>query len=141
MNWGKGIALFYGLFVTAMIVAVLMSTRQDNSLVSDQYYQDDIRYQQHYDRVKNSRNLQNPLEIIFQKESQKLVLEFPGDLNQIQGNIHFFCPSNPSLDRKINFKGRYLEIPTGEFKQTLYKVKVNWESEDIEYYDEKTIVF
>jgi hypothetical protein len=141
MNWGKGIALFYGLFVIAMIVAVFMSTRQDNSLVSDHYYQDDIRYQQHYNRVQNSRNLENPLEIIFQKENQKLVLEFPDHLNQIQGNIHFFCPSDPSLDRKIDFKGRYLEIPTNELKPTLYKVKVNWESEANSYYDEKTILF
>jgi len=141
MNWGKGIALFYGLFVTTMLVAVFMSTRQDNSLVSDQYYQDDIRYQQHFDRVQNSLNLEKPLKIIFQRENQKVVLEFPDNLNQIKGNVHFFCPSDPSLDRKINFKGRYLEISTYEFKPTLYKVKINWESGANSYYDEKTIVF
>lgn len=141
MHWGKGIALFYGVFVTAMIFAVIMSTQQDNSLVSEQYYLEDIKYQEQFNKVKNSQELKNPLQINYLSEEEILSLNFPENFNNIKGVVFLFCPSDPYADERIEFSGKDIIIPTHNFKRALYKVKVSWENDEKSYFDEKTIVF
>jgi hypothetical protein len=49
LNWGTGIAIFYGLFMVIMITFVVMSRNVDHSLVMEDYYEADINYQEHKD--------------------------------------------------------------------------------------------
>jgi hypothetical protein len=145
MNWGKAIALFYSIFALSMVTMVFLSTKEDNSLVSDQYYLDDIQYQQQYNKIANSRQLNQPLNIHFDKSSQSLELSFPTELGSITGKLHLFCPSDRSQDQKINLitsqPGELITIPLELIKKGLWKIKIDWESNQVHYYDEKTIVF
>lgn len=144
MNWGKGIAIFYSLFAATMIFAVIRSTQYDNSLVSEKYYQDDIAYQQQYNRIKNSQELEVPLEVQYDKEKERLTLAFPPNIQTVKGIIHLFCPSSSEEDVKIP-----IELETGWNRQTLilsglknglWKVKIHWEDGNREFYDEKIII-
>ena len=63
INWGSGIAIFYSLFVITMVYAVVRSTQFDNSLVSDHYYADDLKYQERFDKLSNAQNLKEDLKI------------------------------------------------------------------------------
>ena len=51
MNWGTGIAIFYGTFMVIMITFVIKSRSVDHSLVMDNYYEEDINYQSHMDKL------------------------------------------------------------------------------------------
>lgn len=144
MNWGKGIAIFYSLFAATMIFAVIRSTQYDNSLVSDKYYQDDIAYQQQYNRIKNSQELEIPLAVQYDKESEKLTLAFPPNMPAIKGTIHLFCPSSSEEDVKVPIEleeGSHLQVlALNGLKKGLWKVKIQWNGAGQEFYDEKTIV-
>ncbi|MBK6949673.1 MAG: FixH family protein [Haliscomenobacter sp.] len=91
-NWGTGIALFYGTFVLIMVFAVIRSTKQDNSLVSDQYYADDLKYQEHYDKLVNAQSLERDLAVKNNPSLGQVELRFPSALGQVSGEVHFFCP-------------------------------------------------
>lgn len=144
MNWGKSIALFYTLFAATMVIVVIRSTQYDNSLVSEKYYQDDIAYQQQYNRIKNSQELKVPLNIHYEKGDEKLIIDFPPSIQFIKGTIHLFCPSDSEADLKLPIELETVlnrqTISVRNLKKGLWKVKVQWESPEMAYYDEKTLI-
>jgi len=142
-NWGTGIAIFYVVFMLVMISAVVRSTYFNNSLVSEHYYADDLSYQQHYDKLTNSQALEKDLEIAQNKTQGQVELNFPGNLGNISGEIHFFCPSKSSLDFRIPVeinKENQQVVPIEKLKKEgLWRVKVDWEAGSKAYYKEVII--
>ena len=59
ISWGTGIAIFYSFFVIAMLVFVYAATKQDNSLVSDTYYEEDLSYQKKLDKMQRTNQLKH----------------------------------------------------------------------------------
>ena len=100
-NWGTGIAMFYSFFVIALVATVIRSTQYDNSLVSDHYYADDLAYQKHYDKLVNSQKLAKDLSIAQNNSKTAVELEFPAEIGQVSGQIHFFCPSDSKQDFRL----------------------------------------
>ena len=56
LNWGWGIALAYSIFALSLLGFLVFALRQDNSLVVEDYYQQDLDYQQRKDKVRNYRD-------------------------------------------------------------------------------------
>ena len=92
INWGTGIALFYSVFMLVMISAVLKTKTYDHSLVSDHYYEDDLNYQKHYDKLVNAQNLNDDLAIVLDRVKMMMKFEFPEEMDKVNGEIQFFLP-------------------------------------------------
>lgn len=142
LNWGSGIAIFYGIFMIVLVTAVIKSTTYDNSLVSDQYYADDLKYQEHYDKLQHSQDLKKDLDISL--DANFLTLQFPAEVGKINGKITFFCPSASKQDFSMKIqvdaeKTQIIELKEG-LKPGLWRVKVDWQSEGKTYYKEESIV-
>jgi nitrogen fixation protein FixH len=141
-NWGTGIALFYTIFAAVLIFAVIKSTSYDNSLVSDQYYADDLKYQEHYVKLVNSKALTEDLKIVRGKTD--VTLTFPEEVGAVQGEIVFFCPSDSKQDFTLPVRPdaeRRQSVPIEGLKPGLWKVKVDWQANGKTYYKEETVVF
>jgi nitrogen fixation protein FixH len=143
-NWGTGIAIFYGLFVLVLVIAVIRSTGIDNSLVTDDYYQKDLEYQTQIDKQVNARGLSTDLAIRYSDPDHAVQFSFPKDLGAISGKILFFRPSNAALDFETDIQtdeNFELIIPTRELLPGLWKVKVDWSAGGRDFYKEETIIF
>jgi nitrogen fixation protein FixH len=142
INWGTGIAIFYIVFVVALVVQVYKSTQYDNSLVSEQYYADDLAYQQHYVKLVNSQQLEQDLIIKEDKKSDQVILQFPANLPNLGGEIHLFCPSNSHQDVRVEVdvddKHRQI-ISTEGLQRGLWRIKVDWTSGSKEFYKEEVV--
>ncbi|AEE47920.1 FixH family protein [Haliscomenobacter hydrossis] len=141
-NWGTGIAVFYSLFVITMVYSVYRSTQFDNSLVSDQYYADDLKYQERFDKLSNAQSLKQDLEIQTAESGSQVELFFPGELGRVHGEIHFFCPSDQGSDFKVNIAPNLNHrqvISTSGLKSGLWRVKVDWSDGKKAYYKEEVI--
>lgn len=92
MSWGKGITIAFIAFAAFIASLVTVCVRQDISLVSKNYYDDELKYQDQIDRLNNAAALsERPLikvqggllEVrfgVFPKiESGELVLTRPSD--------------------------------------------------------------
>ena len=142
INWGSGIAIFYSLFVITMVYAVVRSTQFDNSLVSDQYYADDLKYQEKFDKLSNAQGLKQDLEIQTAESGSQVELFFPSELGKVHGEIYFFCPSDQSRDFKVNIAANLNHrqvISTTGLKTGLWRVKVDWSDGSKAYYKEEVI--
>ncbi len=141
-NWGTGIAVFYSVFVLALLYQVFKSTTYDHSLVSEHYYADDLAYQQHYDKLANAMKLEEDLKVWNKIQQSVVELHFPEEFAEVSGEAYFFCPSDKKSDFRVPVQlqdGHVQRISTEGLRSGLWKVKVDWEAEGKAYYKEVSI--
>lgn len=141
-NWGHGIALFYGIFALSLITVVIRTTRYDHSLVTEKYYEQDLQYQQHYEKLANSRDLKEPLKVWKDAGAKTVSIRFPDELPKIQGRITFYRPSDSGADVSLPFEldeDRILECDTRKLPPGLWTLKIDWQAGQTPYFEEVII--
>lgn len=141
-NFGHGIAVFYIFFIVVLLSFVLKSTTHDNSLVMDNYYEQDLNYQRHYEKIKNGNSVKNQILVKNLSEQQEIYIQFP-DNNNISGKLLLFNPSSKYLDihKKIELdQSGKMTISTENMHVGRWKVKLDWEQNGKLFYIEKEIL-
>lgn len=140
MNWGNYIVvsfIAFGLFIGYMAV---VSFQQSVDLVAEDYYQQEIAYQDHIDKVDNTENL--AVKVSVHQQNGHLSIRFPQVMQTIRGQIVLFRPSDSSLDRNYEISvNASLEqsISTVGLAKGMYKLKVDWTNGTKDFYSEETI--
>ncbi|MFC4873670.1 FixH family protein [Negadavirga shengliensis] len=139
MDWGKGIVIVFAVFATIMVTMVTICMKQDDlHLVTANYYEEEIKYQQHIDKVSNTVHLDRET-LVFDRDGKVLHLDLPvGAL----GELHLFRPSDASLDRKVEVKidgSSSNSLDLKGLKPGYWRVKLSWTAGDKEYFEEKKI--
>ncbi|HEX6891766.1 MAG TPA: FixH family protein [Chryseolinea sp.] len=140
MNWGKSIVLAFVLFAIFIGVLVTVCVRQDISLVSGDYYNDELKFQEHMDRTRNADQLTHKPEIeLLADHSLRVVFDF----QQLDGGkLELYSPSDISEDKIFNLEttnSPFQVFSLGTLKKGNYKVKMTWSSNGKEFYLEKSI--
>jgi hypothetical protein len=76
-------------------------------------------------------------------KGKELTLRFPQEVgNNVSGKLFLFKPSNINDDKEISFAtdNSIKTIDLSGFSTGMYKLKVNWNAGENEYYNEKEIV-
>ncbi len=144
MNWGTKIFLSFVVFAIIIISMVVISVSQDYHLVAEDYYKQEIEYQNQIDKIENYKQLDQPLAIKYWSKGRKASIQFPITRSQqLEGEIHFFRPSNGNLDFKVAINpdgGGSQMVDLSDAVPGLWKVKVSWSANGKGYYDEQTLV-
>ncbi len=141
-NWGTGIALFYSTFALAMVFMVIKSSQHDVGLIKKNYYDDDINYQSHFDKLQNERNLKTDLMIDLTHEGTDLALKFPTETPKPTGKVTFFRPSKTTIDKTLDIQAgdnNEMIIPTAVLQSGLWKVQVDWQANGKTFYKEQNV--
>lgn len=96
MNWGKGIIIGMVLFMGFIITLVTIMMRQKIDLVQEDYYQQELQYNQQYNAESNYLSAQNRIEI--GSRADTLLLHFPADFHTGKATIQLRRPNNKNLD-------------------------------------------
>lgn len=104
IKWSTGIVIAIAAFITfimVMVVTMVSDNAYNHDLVTDNYYQKELKYQDNIDATKNLHKLEYPL--VIQKVSDGVEVVFPKDLTpeKIKGKIFLYRPSNKALDSEI----------------------------------------
>ncbi|NOZ08652.1 MAG: hypothetical protein GXO91_07240 [FCB group bacterium] len=134
------IVLFVGFLLGILIFAML----QPQNLVSKNYYNEELAYQQHIDKVQRLKGLQNEPRFIYRKNGQ-LSVQFPFEwLEQsISGTLVLFRPSDSRLDRTLDLnigKDGLQLIDVIGLQPGLWKIKLDWQMDGTSYYTESSLV-
>lgn len=146
MNWGYKVILiltcFVGLIVSLVVICI---NQKDIFLVSKNYYEKEIMYQDQIDLVTNTMELREKPGIRYNQESQNVVVSFPSNFQKegIIGTIFFYRPSDATMD--FSHPIRLLEqgqqvISTQSLKQGLWKIEIAWTLENESYFLEERLV-
>lgn len=139
MHWGHGLMILFGAFVLLMVSLVVICFRQDDiHLVTQNYYQEEIKYQQQIDRFSNAKDLDyDPLTYEAGDKTVNLLLP-----EGAEGTLHLFRPSDARLDQRFAVKMQktnLLSINLGHLQSGYWKMKLTWKEGGNEYYLEEQI--
>ena len=74
-NWGYGIMVLYISFALAILFLVYKCTQHPVDLVSPDYYDKEIKFQQQYDKEQNATALSTPLQLNVNAENKTVISE------------------------------------------------------------------
>jgi hypothetical protein len=140
MNWGKSIILSFFFFALFIGVLVVICMKQDISLVSSDYYKEEINYQQQIDRLNNAEHLAAKPTINFDNEG--INVSFKQLLAIEQGELRLFRPSDIHFDKKYSFHSStdsILRFNTSSLPVGMYRAKLKWTMNGKEYYVEQIV--
>jgi hypothetical protein len=139
MNFGKWIVVSFILFAIFIGTLVTLCVREDISLVSKDYYKEELTYQEQIQRLNNTEQLQQKPAISFDN-IVGLTITWSESSSIEKGELKLFCPSNPKLDKQFELSHSTKQVfKLSMLKKGLYKAKLFWSMDGKEYYFEKEI--
>lgn len=140
MNWGYKIILVFIIFAAGILTLVIKSMRTRIDMVTPDYYAEELKYQQNIDAQKNAHRLSDPVIIAQTTDSVEII--FPQECIgvELKGEIIFYRPSDSRKDFTLPLQpdefGKVL-IERERFDRGNYRIKLQWESNDTPYFQEK----
>lgn len=127
-----GFALFIGTLVTICV-------RQDVSLVSANYYQDELVHQAKMTKQQNMLDLKSEPSLTLSQ--QHIKISYPA-LNALErGEIRLTRPSDSRLDQRFTLtKESEQDFILPKSEKGLYRVTMQWSMNGKDYYYEKLMV-
>ncbi|KXK54418.1 MAG: cbb3-type cytochrome c oxidase maturation protein CcoH [Chlorobi bacterium OLB5] len=142
MSWGKGIILVFVIFILGIGIMVYKSMTKNIDLVTSNYYEKELKYQEQIDKINNSNRLEEKLKIEFDGNTVQIIYpDFPGKL--ITGEISFYKPSDAKSDFRLPVEtGKDMKqvIETAKLSKGMWKVQVNWAMDGKGYFSEEKIM-
>lgn len=141
MSWGNRLILVFVAFAALIGTLVYKSYHTRFDLVSEDYYRQELSYQQKIDGMKNAGKI-GGLEVTQDKELVTITL--PPSLKglPVKGEAWFYRKNNAGGDRKIplrvNSDGQQV-FSKSQLLAGAYVLKVDWITNGNNYYVEKEL--
>jgi hypothetical protein len=144
MNWGIKLMFVFVGFVGLVLVMVYLTFQHDVDLVAEDYYDQEIKYQEEINRLKKASLLEDPLQIVFNRQENQLKIVFPHpEPSLVQGEILLFRPSDRKQDERYpvnpDVNGSQV-IRVGGLSPGLWKIKIYWNYREDKYLEEKDLI-
>lgn len=138
INWGIRVAIAmvaFMIFILSFVYKTFTNERYDHHLVSEEYYKDEMNYQQELDAISNARKLRKSVGLVNTDNGIKIIFPTDVSLKNIRGTIQFQRASNVALDIELPIKltNNTLLISKEKLVEGLYNVKIKWEINKIKY--------
>ena len=140
MNFGNWIVVSFVLFAAFIGTLVVVCLREDISLVSKDYYQEELVYEDQIQRLNNVAALKE--KPVISVVDHMVQVEF-SQFNTIEhAELEIFCPSNASMDRKFLVKSSDQPVQFFQLdplQKGMHRAKLQWEMNGKEFYLEEVI--
>ena len=137
INWGTGIVIAMVLFMVFILTFVYKSLTKEytHELVSDDYYKDELLYQNDIDKLDNAKKLNSKITV--SNSDKGLTIHFPSDIDyqDVKGDIYFQRMSNSKLDfhKNIELISDKILIPDSLLVSGKWIIKIDWTYKGKEY--------
>lgn len=144
ISWGVKIIITFAVFAAGVFTMVAVSMMNDTDLVSENYYEQEIKYQDQIDLLNKSAHLNES--VILTQEGNELILnvselEKEGE-NSYEGNILFYRGSDAKKDFDIPFNpdnNGIQKINAEKLAKGYWKVSLKLNKNGEDYFVEKKI--
>ncbi len=146
ISWGTGIVLaiitFMG-FILYLVVTMTTGSEFNHDLVTEEYYKQELTFQDQLNREANSQNLTENIQI--QKTEEGILISFPGnlDFSQIKGNILVYRPSNKrqDFDIPLELSASQMIIAGKHLEKGRWNLEIDWSYGEESYYYKKEFTY
>lgn len=128
LNWGYSILIFLMGFLALSIVFIVFSFRQNNDLVTNDYYEKGADYSNQMEITNRSSVFSDSIQLL--NQNTNLLVRFSDSINQMTDSMHiyFYRPSDKKLDVQFweTIGPDSLIISKERFAKGRYKVQFQW---------------
>jgi hypothetical protein len=123
-----------------MTLMVYISVTKNIDLVTPNYYDKEIKYQEQINKINNTKSLKEQLKI--QYSEGNLLFLFPSE-GSPEGKISFYRPSDAKKDFQMPIRTNEefkQHVETGRLQRGMWRVQVEWSMNGKEYFNEEKIM-
>ena len=145
INWGVGIVIAFGLFITFILYFVVMvqsDSKYDNDLVVEEYYKHDAKFGDEMARIQNVEDLAQKPTINIVSNGVEIVFPKIFVPKNIKGKVSLYRPSNKKLDFQIPISlsdATTLLIPIKTLAGGRWGANMEWQYDGKSYLSKETI--
>jgi nitrogen fixation protein FixH len=142
LHAGHAIVVAMAAFILIMVQFMVRAYHNQESLVAEDYYAKELRYQEQIDKLRNAAALEQ--EVRFDALPGRLVITFPPSVPPatIKGELFMMRPNDESADRRVPLRvdpqGRF-SVDTSDLPKGAYSVHLEWKAQDVAYLTEDRI--
>ncbi|MBK7946916.1 MAG: FixH family protein [Flavobacteriales bacterium] len=143
MNWGKGLAISLIAFAAMMAAFGIASARRTETLVTENYYAEELKYQERIDAQSRTNALSAPVSIVLADD--RVQLRFPVEMEgkAITGSLKLLRTNDARADRDVaiaaesdgSFTSEALDLWPGR-----YDASLEWQVDGITYHTAEKLV-
>ena len=146
LNWGFGIVLAFIAFIAFILYFVVIAStdqRANHHLVTDEYYQEELKYQEEINALENARNLKAQFKFEQTTEGLKIIIPEVLQKQNTKGTVSLYRPSNKHLDfdLAISLSNSHLLIPDNRLLGGRWDIKIRWQNRDKDYLVKESITY
>lgn len=138
MSWGTRIAILYGAFVAMIVFMVFRTMKENVDLVSPDYYQQELKFQDQIDRQNQSATLDKQPTIEVTEKNVAIIFPAAIAAENNSGTIKFYRPSDSSKDfttpLQLDSSG-IQTVASDKFIKGVYEVQLTWNAGGKNYYN------
>lgn len=137
MNWGNSIVLAFVLFAAFIGYMVVRAFQEDFDLVAEDYYAQEINYQQKLNQLSNAAS--DDKSVLVKQHGDEIRVTFP---DAATGKIYFYHPSKKLFDRTFDIDLSATNeqvIAKSDLVPGNYRVNITWKSDAMDYHQKTTI--
>lgn len=128
-------------FAIGMIYLVYRCIHVNTDLVTKEYYKDELKYQDVIDGTRMANALSGRVQL--NQDNEAITIQLPGEMKneRVSGKIWFYCAADAKKDRHISLAmdaDAMQQISKKVLQPGSYTVKLNWKSNNKNYYTEQT---
>lgn len=137
-TWGHGIVVALLAFMAFILTLIIYFTQtmQNSELITDNYYQEELQYQQVIDAKNRAEKLVQKPQVAIQQDGVKIT--FPEQLGKVAHHLNFYLyrTDDRNLDIKKEFQleeNQFHTIPANILKTGSYTLKLMWQENEEQY--------
>jgi len=144
--WPFGIIAAFVIFISGTVGLIVMTATQKTDLVSDNYYEQELKYQSRIDSLgRASQPGFHQASATYDPAGKRILISLPAAhaVRKLTGRIQLYRPSAARLDRQFELdpdSNGLQSVDAGELQNGLWKIRVSWNAEGQEYFLERKIV-
>jgi len=130
-------------FILYFVVKMFTEDQYQYDLVVEEYYKQEIGFQDELDAEKNAIELAE--NVVIEKTETGVMIDFPENeaFSNIDGVVTFYRPSNKNLDftKPVILENQKMFIPKNEIAAGRWNISVKWDQNGKTYLTRKNINF
>lgn len=137
-HWGHGIIIALASFILFILFMIFIfpNGKQNSELIADDYYEQELQYQNVIDAKKNAQKLtEKPA---YSQDANGIKITFPSSINNSNTKVHFYLyrTEDYNLDIKKDIsleQDNSFTIPSNILRKGSYTLKLYWTTNKIPY--------
>lgn len=142
MNWGHKIIIVYAIFITGILTLVILSSKENQDLVTEDYYEQELKYQDRINEAASVHALSDTLK--YAVLNDELLITLPPEMNNtsVNADVLLYHPADKTADqhKQITSMDGSLRMPMVKNTKGWQVVKLSWTARGTKFYAEHKLM-